>query len=206
MVGQPFARYRYDVTAALSELADAGWRPTPDGRLVNPAGERVEMPLRTTMQYPQEMAIVADYWRKLGLGVTEEIVPPALRQDAEYNAKHPGGDLTGRTFNEGVLRYFDSRLIAAPENRWRSGNLPGYANPAFDALLDRLDGTFDLQEQGRLLRAAGEILATDLPVLPTYFAPWLIAVRKPVNALHEEYATTIQLAAVGRNAHLWDRQ
>lgn len=206
IVGQPFARYRYDVTAALGELADAGWRPSPDGRLVNPAGEHLEMPLRTTMQYPQEMAIVADYWRKLGLGVAEEIVPPAFRQDAEYNAKHPGGDLTGRTFNEGVLRYFDSRLIAAPENRWRSGNLPGYANPAFDALLDRLDATFDVQEQGRLLRAAGEILATDLPVLPTYFAPWLIAVRKPVNALHEEYATTVQLAAVGRNAHLWDRQ
>jgi ABC-type transport system substrate-binding protein len=204
IVGQPFAHYRYDLTAAQGELAEAGWRRAPDGRVLSPAGEHVEVPLRTTMQYPQEMAIVADYWRKLGLSVSEEIVPPALRQDAEYNAKHPGGDLTGRSANEGALRYFDSRLIAAPENRWRSGNLPGYANPAFDALLDQLDASFDSQEQGRALRAAGELLATDLPVLPTYFAPWLIAVRKPVNAFHD-YATTVQLAAVGRNAHLWDR-
>ena len=69
----------------------------------------------------------------------------------------------------------------------------------------RRSARFDLPEQGRVLRDAAEILATDLPVLPTYFAPWLIAVRKPVDALHEDYATTVQLGAVGRNAHLWDR-
>jgi peptide/nickel transport system substrate-binding protein len=206
IVGRPFARYRYDVSAALAELAEAGWRPGPDGRIANAAGERVDMPLRTTIQYPHELAVIADYWRKLGLEVPEEIQPPALRQDAEYNAKFAGSDLTGRTFNERVLHYFDSRLISAPENRWRGANQPGYANPAFDALLDNLRGTFDLQEQGLLLRQAGEILATDLPVLPTYSAPWLIAVRKPIHALRDEYAGTIQIAGVARNAHLWDRE
>jgi peptide/nickel transport system substrate-binding protein len=130
IVGRPFARYRYDVAAAAAELAEAGWRPGPDGRIVNAAGDRVDMPLRTTIQYPHELAIIADYWRKLGLEVPEEVQPPALRQDAEYNARFTGSDLTGRTSNERVLPYFDSRLISAPENRWRcsipvrEGHLP----------------------------------------------------------------------------------
>src|SRR5207249_339092 len=161
---------------ALAEFAASGWRPGPDGRIVNAAGERIEIPMRTSVQYPQEIAIVADYWRKLGLGVVEDTASAAQAQDSEYKAKFPQIDISGRGFNEAVLQYFDSRLIAAQENRWLSANVPGYANPAFDRLVDQVSRSFDAQEQGELLRQAGDILATDLPVLPTYFAVWLAAV------------------------------
>ncbi|MBM2811304.1 MAG: hypothetical protein HW416_2063 [Chloroflexi bacterium] len=205
IVGQPFAGFKYDPGRALADLADSGWRSGADGRIVNAAMERVEIPLRTSVQYPHEASIVADYWRRIGLDVSEEITSAALTQNNEHKAKFPMIDVSGRGFNEAVLQYFDSRLVAGPENRWGAANVPGYANSDFDRVVDRLARSFDGQEQGQLLRQAAEILAMDLPVLPTYFAVWMTAVRNPVQALHEDYAATVQSSGVARNAHLWDR-
>lgn len=204
LVGQPFAALRYDPNRALAEFSEGGWRVSPDGRISNAAGERVEIPIRTSVQYPQEIAIVADYWRKLGLGVVEETASAAQAQDSEYKAKFPQIDVSGRGFNEAVLQYFDSRLIAAPENRWLSANVPGYNSPAFDRLVDQVSRSFDQREQGEFLRQAGEMLATDLPVLPTYFAVWLAAVRQPIQALRDDYAPVVQATAIMRHAYLWD--
>lgn len=205
-VGQPFAAYRYDPPRAIQEFAEVGWRRGSGGRLLNAAGEQVEFPLRTSVQYPREAAIIADYWRQVGMDVPEEVAPAHLLRDSEYKAKFAGADVTGRGFNQHILSYFDSRLRAGPENRWGGANVPGYANPAVDRLIDALNATLDERDQGRALRDIGETLASDLPVLPTYFALWQAAVSKGVRALVDDYSSNIEPAGhVSRNAHLWDR-
>src|SRR5581483_3340274 len=137
--GEPFAQYAYDPRQARSDLADGGWRPAADGHIVNAAGERVTLPLRTTVEYPQEAEIMADYWRQVGFDVVEETASAAQTQNSEYKATFPGFYVAGRTNNEAVLPYFDSRQVAAPANHWSSANVMGYVNPRFDALLDQLN-------------------------------------------------------------------
>ena len=48
-------------------------------------------------------------------------------------------------------------------------NDPGYASPAYDALLDRAAAEPDAEKRARLLEAAERQLLEDLPVLPLYF-------------------------------------
>jgi ABC-type transport system substrate-binding protein len=73
-----------------------------------------------------------------------------------------------------------------------------------DRLSDALYATLDDREQGRLLREAAEILATDVPVIPLYFRTSFAAVRTGIRAL-DDYAGTQGSGAMARNAHLWDR-
>src|SRR5581483_1734203 len=47
-VREPFARYQYDPTQALQELAAGGWRKAANGQIVDQSGAQVAIPLRTT--------------------------------------------------------------------------------------------------------------------------------------------------------------
>jgi ABC-type transport system substrate-binding protein len=108
-----------------------------------------------------------------------------------------------RGSGDGVFQGYDSRLQATTENRWQGGNLAHYANPMLDQLLDRLFVTLDEREQERLRRELLEIFATDLPVMPVYFAVSFGVVRKGVVALRDDFAAP---GGVARKAHVWDRQ
>jgi peptide/nickel transport system substrate-binding protein len=204
VVGRPFARFRYDPSTAARLLAEAGWRRAGDGRLLNAAGDQVQIAIRTTPGYYIEGSIVAQYWRDLGIDVKEEQTPPALVRDQEYGAKFSGFEANANSSGRNSVKRHHSRERATPENRY-AGRNPGYANPALDRVIDRLFATIEPQPQALLLKEIGEILATDLPVLPTYFQINLAAVRNGIRALVDDYAGADSPGLTSRNAHRWDR-
>jgi peptide/nickel transport system substrate-binding protein len=203
-VGQPFARYRYDPTQAARELAEGGWRRGTDGRVVNAAGEPVRVDLRGTVVETKESALISDNWRQLGLEVIEETMPPNLISDREYRAKFPTFEIVARGNGETVLERLHGGQIASAGNRFNGTNQGGYVNPALDVLIDRLRATIDEREQGRVLAEIGDMLAADLPVLPTYFRVRMAAVSKSVRAL-DDYAGGILPGLPSRSAHLWEK-
>lgn len=203
-VGRPFARYAFDPSTAALLLAEAGWRRAADGRMLNPAGEQVQIAIRTTPGYYKEGSIVAQYWRDLGIDVAEEQTPASLARDLEYGAKFPGFQANARASGGEIFKRFDSRDHATAQNRYTGSN-SGYTNPTLDRLIDRLLSTIDEREQGLLLREMGGIIATDLPVLPTYFQVNLAAVRKGVRALIDDFAGATNPGLSSRNAYRWDR-
>ncbi|MBM2811738.1 MAG: hypothetical protein HW416_2497 [Chloroflexi bacterium] len=208
-VGQPFARYPYDPARAAQELSDAGWRRAADGSVLNQAGERVPIEVRGVATDTKEVAIIAENWRRLGLDVKETISPLALQRDLEYKSKFSGLEVTARSTGDQIFPRFDSRLHARAENRWGAANNGHYGNPVLDGLIDKLYRTVDRQEQGVVLREMGELMADELPALPTYYRLIFAAVGKGVRAL-DDYAGTGGGGGSGpgllsRNAHLWDR-
>lgn len=203
-VGRPFARYRYDPAQAARELAEAGWRRGPDGRLLNAAGEPVRVDLRGTSVETKESALIAENWRQLGLEVAEEVMPPTLISDREYRAKFPGFEIVARGNGDTVLERFHGRQAATAQNRFLGTNGGSYTNAALDTLIDRLRTSIDEREQGLLLWDIAEILATDLPALPTYFRVRMAAVGRGVRAL-DDYAGAVLPGLPTRSAHLWDR-
>ena len=50
-----------------------------------------------------------------------------------------------------------------------SNNDPGYANPAFDALVDQAAATIDLEKRRHLLESAERVMLDDYPIVPLYF-------------------------------------
>jgi peptide/nickel transport system substrate-binding protein len=204
IVGQPLARYHYDPTRALQELAEVGWRRGPDGRLVNQSGEPVQMYLRGSSSATEETTLVAQLWRQvLGVNVEEEIVPANLTQDREYRAKFPGMEFRSSN-GDAVFGLFESRGRVSAENQYRGSNPMGYSNPAFDPLLDRFFQTLDLDQQAAVIKEMSEVLANDVPVIPMYVRVDLAAVRQGVRAL-DDYAGTTLTRGMARTAHLWDR-
>jgi hypothetical protein len=55
------------------------------------------------------------------------------------------------------------------------------------------------------LREIGEMLAADLPALPMVFDVNVIAVRKGVRAMVDDYVGANSPGTASRAAHLWDR-
>jgi peptide/nickel transport system substrate-binding protein len=203
IVGTPFARYAYDPRRALQELEDAGWRRGSDSKLLNPAGQQVQIELRGNEPDEKELAFVAAGWRQLGIEVTEYIPPSALARDNEFKSKFPGLETRARSTGDEIFVSFDGRLGSSAQNRWQGANTGHYANSALDRLIDKLEGTIDERGQGQVLKEMGEILATDLPALPAYFRSIFAAVGKGVRAL-DDYAFG-QTGTLARQAHLWDR-
>ncbi|MEA2642851.1 MAG: peptide/nickel transport system substrate-binding protein, partial [Chloroflexota bacterium] len=201
-VGKPFSSFPYDPTRAAAELEEAGWRRGADGRMLNTAGQAVQIPIRSTAAFVTEMAIAAARWRELGLEVQEETSPPG--ENAEGRAKYPGFVSIARGTGDGVLTNFDSRNIPKASNRYTGQNVGGYANPAMDRLIDTLSTTIDQQEQARILASVANIFATDLPALPIYFRIEMVAQLRSVRALETSYAAA-DSGTIAHNAYLWDR-
>lgn len=202
-VGQPFAGYRYDLRRAAQELAAAGWRSS-EGGLVNSAGERVKLEIRGSPVDAKEIAFIADGWRQLGIEVAEATIPSALANDREHSATFPGLRTFSRASGDEIFPTFDSHQRATAQNRFIGTNISGYANPALDALIDRLASTLDHHEQGRVLQEMGTLMADDLPALPTYFRVSPAAVVRGVAAL-DDYPGSIGPGYASRSAYLWTR-
>jgi peptide/nickel transport system substrate-binding protein len=204
-VGKPFARYRYDSALALRELADAGWGKGADGQMIDAAGEASEIPIRTTGSNTREMEVVAQTWRDLGFRVTEEPVPGNLTSDRPYRATFPGVEITAQMNGDQILPRFDGRLCPRPP-RFAGSQGGCYTNPELDRLIDKLYATLDIGQQGQVLKDVGELFATEVVMLPLYFAVNLAAVRKEVQALDDFAGAPMGSSAqISRNAHLWDR-
>lgn len=206
IVGKPFARYTYDRAAALREFAEAGWRRAADGRMVNAAGEQARVNLRApTGDVDTDLAAIARNWRELGLDVAEEVTPPALRRDNEHNVKFPSLEITSQGAGDRIFRRFDSRLRPTPQNRFAGSNSGNYVSPAMDRLIDRFSSTLDENEGASLLREKGELLATDLPVLPLYFHVRTVVGLQHVRGVDDVHGAAGGIGTVGKTGHLWDR-
>lgn len=204
LVGAPFARYKHDVTAALRELADGGWRRAPDGRMLSQAGQQVRLNLRGSGGSPLELSAVAGDWRGLGVEVIEELSPRQVA-DPEYWAKFAGMEITQQSNSDGIFRRFDSRLQPLAQNRFVGSNAGHYVNSALDRLIDTLYSTIDERQQGLLLKQMGEMLADDLPALPVYFTVSTVAALKHVRGL-DDFPGATRVGTSARHAHTLDRE
>jgi len=204
VVGKPFARYPFDPARAVQVLAGTSFARASDGRIFNPAGEQVQVPIRGDRAFFKEAQIAGDGWRRMGFDVAEEVQSPELAGRADYRAQFPGLTTLARGTGDAIFVNFDSRSIPRTQNRFAGQNAGAYANPSFDRLLDQLYASLDQQEQAQLLKQAGEILASDLPLFPLYFRVELTAVVRGVHALTDDYASA-DSRTIARRAHLWDR-
>jgi peptide/nickel transport system substrate-binding protein len=203
-VGKPFARYPYDKSAAIRLLAEGGWRQASDGRMLDAGGERVQIGIRSSPGNQQDAAIYAQYFRDIGIDVEEQPVPPSLANDREHNATFAAMSGAAYDGREGVFERLRSTSWAMPEGRFAGSNTGHYSNPSVDVLLDRLYTTPERNAQVQIMRDLGEVLATDLPLFPSYYTATMGVVRANVRALTDDFAGITVYGWMSRNSHLWD--
>jgi peptide/nickel transport system substrate-binding protein len=195
----------YDPERTKALLRDVGWTPAADGVLRSGAdGRRLQTSLWATPGSEQEIAAVADYWRRVGLDVEEVSIPPAFTRDNQYRASYPGWETTANYADSILGRVKDP---SGPETRWAGANRAGYDDPRAVQLVDAYYRSMAPQDQVQAVRAISEFVAAELPFLPTMFQADNIGVRRGFKALDDVSGGAGAGAPYGsytRNAYLWD--
>ena len=197
--GDQLHRWDYDPPSGWSLLEEVGWRDE-DGDGIREAhdvagitnGTPFSVTLLTTSDYParERMAhVLTENLAACGIGLAVQYLP-----DEEFYADGPDGPVLGRQFDLALFSWLNgldapcglylSTEIPRPENWWATSNNPGYASADYDAAcqaaLDALPGTEDYT---RFHFEVQRIFSYDLPVLPLYFVPKLVATRPQVSGV-----------------------
>lgn len=193
--------YRWDYSPAAGRvlLEEAGWRDE-DGDGIREArsvtgvayGTPFSVTLLTTADDPareQAARVLVENLAECGIGLTVDYLPTW-----EFIADGPDGPVLGRQFQLALHSWHNdlyapcelylSSQIPGPQNLWFTSNNPGYASDEYDAAcqaaLDALPGT---SAHARYHAEAQRIFTRDLPVLPLYFVPKVVAARPAVSGV-----------------------
>jgi peptide/nickel transport system substrate-binding protein len=190
-------RWEYDPYAGRVLLDDVGWQDEDrdgirEARSVEGVawGTPFSITLVTTSDDPARQRaaqILSENLADCGIGLgvqyyssTEELIfeghdSPVLGRQF---------DLALYSWNSGLYapcELYLSSQIPGPENQWTTLNSPGYASTDYDVAcqeaLDVLPGT---STHAYYHRQAQRVFSEDLPALPLYFVPRLVAVRPGV--------------------------
>jgi len=158
----------------------------------------------------KEAAILADMWKAVGLDTSIYLMPNALQEDRQHWSSYPNLEITPRGYGDTILTRFEcAEGTVGPS--FRGANRGHYCNAGeMDPLIDRYRGSLTTEEQGRYVKQIAELEAQDLPVIQTYFRPFLPAVVKGVTALADDFGGALEAGgrygSYYRNSHLWDKQ
>jgi peptide/nickel transport system substrate-binding protein len=166
--------YPTDPERAKTLLAEAGFRPGPDGILVDPAGNRFSIGLASSAAFPKNLEQaqwVKASWSRLGIEVRTEFYPPETlfgeilphrRFDAAYYVWILGPEAS-------PVNLLASQSSPTEANGFSGQNYTGFADPAMDAALAELVAELDGRKRRPIWNRIQDIYAEELPVLPLFF-------------------------------------
>jgi len=202
-------RWDYVPSSGQSLLEEVGWRDE-DSDGIREAhdvpsvanGTPFSVTLLTTsghLSSERTARVLTENLAACGIGVAVEPLPPE-----EFFADGPDGPVFGRQFELALFSWLNgldapcelylSTEIPEPENWWATSNDPGYESADYDAAcqaaLQALPGTEDYTH---FHREAQRIFSHDLPVLPLYFVPKLVAARPEVSGVILDPSENLEL-------------
>ena len=172
-----WARYRYRPAESRRLLERAGCRRGADGIYVC-AGSRLELRLFTTAGArvrERTIELVQSQLRRVGV----EVELGFVRGPVLFFQLLPSGD-----FDLASFTYFVSPDASGKKDSLGCGgpqNYGGYCQRLLTRDLDHSDRILDTDERGRVLNRADRQLAKDVPVIPLYEVPTVLAIRKTVR-------------------------
>lgn len=185
-----------DTAAAAALLAEAGWRPGPDG-VLRRDGQAFRVTLRTYADRPELPVVAAaiqDQLRGLGIDVNVAVV-----NSSEIPAGHKDGTLQmallARNFGlvpdplGTVLQDYN-----APGGDW--GTI-GWSNAGLQSTLDRLRSETGPDERARLRGTVSAILQQGLPIIPVAWYDHTVASSKRLtNVVIDPFELSYNIAAM----------
>jgi peptide/nickel transport system substrate-binding protein len=166
-------RYDYDPRQAQELLTAAGWGRGSDGTYVDARGDRFAVPLWTTGSETaeQQLAIIGDYWKAVGVPVDQVVLGQAQTRDNRLRASFPAFDITSIPLNfQNTMRRVYGPTCPTEASRWSGGNRGCYQNLEADRLVDALNVAIDPAEQRRLTRDFIRFHTEELPVMPLNYS------------------------------------
>jgi ABC-type transport system substrate-binding protein len=188
----PVGSYDYNPDKARQLLAEAGWKPGPDGT-VRKDGEPLEVSVLTPQgMLPKDLEVTQafqGFLGKVGVKATINKVEPAAFWDyLRVPPEKIAWDLVLFGFNpsNGDGGYHLASLFASNPSRTerpKVWNFTWYANPRLDSLLAEADQTVDPAKRKPLLVDAARLAWQDAPYVWLYAENVVVAKRKELKGV-----------------------
>jgi peptide/nickel transport system substrate-binding protein len=167
--------YPYDLAKAKALLAEAGWKPGPDGVCRNDKGERLSLEYSTTagnrLRELQQQVLQSN-WKAACIEVRIKN-EPARTYFGETMKKRLYAGLAMYAWSSGVTesprRSLASDNIPTEANGYGGANYIAFSDARMDALIDQAERELDPAKQKTLWAEMQTIYANELPVLPLFF-------------------------------------
>ena len=169
------AEYPFNLAKAKSLLAEAGWKPGPDGILRDAAGNRLSFELQTTAgNRLRELVeqILQSQWKAAGIEATIKNEPPrTIFGETLKKRIYTGMVMYGwsSAVTESPLRTLGTSQIPTEQNNYGGANYIAFSNPDMDAAIARMDSELDPAKQKADWAIAQKIYAEQVPVVPLFF-------------------------------------
>lgn len=156
--------FPYDPAAAKRLLSEAGYQKLDrEGYLVNSAGQRLELTVLYVSEDSEKyLTLYAETCKKVGVKLNLQRLSWAtlIKQMDEYNF-------------DAVAIGWSGALSPDPEQLWHSkhrnetggSNLPGYANPEVDRLIDSLPANFDADQRLAIIKQIDQKIYREVPYI-----------------------------------------
>ncbi len=186
----PVNKWEYDLDRAKALMAEAGWRPGPDG-VLRKDGQAFEITLLTPISMlPKDIEVTQafqNFLRVIGVRATINRVEPAAFFDmVRVPPDRIQWDMVLFGFNpsNGDGAYHLTSLFESNPNRTgppKVWNFTWYVNPKVDELLNQADVTVDQVKRNELLAQAARIIWNDAPYVWLYAENVIVAKRKEIK-------------------------
>jgi len=172
---QEIENYPYDLAKAKALLAEAGWKPGPDGICRNDKGERLSLEFSTTagnrLRELQQQVLQSN-WKAAGIEVRIKNEPARTffgetMKKRVYNALGMYAWSSGVT--ESPRRTLATSDIPTEANAYGGSNYIGFSNPRMDELIAQAESELDPAKQKAIWAEMQSIYARELPVVPLFF-------------------------------------
>ncbi len=167
-----------DIQGAKSLLEGAGWVDSNgDGvREKDGVGLRILYQTSTNAVRQDFQALIKQWWSEIGVDTELRNIDASV-----FFGGDPGSPDTYQKFYADVEMYannFDGTdpeaymanwhcdQIPSPENQWQGNNIPRYCSDAYDALVDEMQRTGELEKRAELAKAQNDMLMQDYIMLP----------------------------------------
>jgi peptide/nickel transport system substrate-binding protein len=167
--------YPYDLAKAKALLAEAGWKPGPDGVCRNDKGERLSLEYSTTagnrLRELQQQVLQSN-WKAVCIEVRIKN-EPARTYFGETMKKRLYAGLAMYAWSSGVTesprRSLASDNIPTEANGYGGANYIAFSDARMDVLIDQAERELDPAKQKTLWAEMQAIYAKELPALPLFF-------------------------------------
>lgn len=168
-------RWPYDPAKARALLAEAGYKPGPDGVMVKADGTRLSVDLLVSsgiriVELLQQ--VIQSQLKAVGIEVVAKSEPErSLLGETVRKRLFPGMTLFSWTpAPDGILYFtYHSSRIPSAANSYGGTNYTGYRNPRMDAVLDAALAELDPAKRKDMWHEIQATIMQDLPQIPLYY-------------------------------------
>ncbi len=165
----------YDPKAARALLAEAGFKPGPDGILRSPSGEKFSIDLTSTAgNRTRELVeqVIQNALKAIGIEIVIKNEPARVMFGETLRHRSFTGLVLFQTdmqLDYVPLIYFASNYVPTADNSWNGLNYSDFRNEPMDQAITAARAELDPGKRKLLWKSILDLYADELPELPLYF-------------------------------------